>query len=920
MGRGRFRLLLCFALVAGLSLLPAPGRAQIAKEEENDPLAALAFSDDKLTPPSAAEDVEDLRSVVAADVQGGWDAFRLDARGEWKASVDKRSGRVDFVEGAGVPWIPGRGNHLTSADIAGHLRGASRVDLATLESVAGGFLPKVARLLGVDPRTLVLNRERSGPFSDYLWYVEYDVTRGGLPIDGARVVFRVNNGNLIQFGTENLPPANARTPQVKITRKQALANLASYIGGFHAWDTFLDGGSLHLVPVAVEDARFADGFETGHGRGLAAVWQLTFRRGDEGATWQARVDATTGAVREFVDTNRYAQINGGVFPQSAALGNETVEPMPYANLSSGGYVNSAGVYAYTGNFPSSTLAGQYVRISDNCGAISLGSDYTGYIRFGTSGGTDCSTPGFGGAGNTHSARTQFYYLNRIKEVGRGWLPGNAWLGAQLTANVNISLTCNAAWNGSTVNFYRSGGGCNNSGEVAGVSLHEYGHGLDSNDGNGGTADNGTGETYGDFTSTLMTHDSCLGPGFRSTNCGGYGDSCTACTGIRDIDWAKHSSATPHTVANFTQLRCFSSSYHGPCGREGHCESYVSSEALWDIAARDLPNPGTAEAWTTAERLWYLSRSTSTTAFTCNTSNWTSNGCSTGSLWRTLRAADDDDGNLANGTPHGGALLAAFNRHGIACSSDAGAGVTFRACAPPAVPTASAEPGSNQAVVSWNATSGVYDVYRSDVSCDSGLVKIANDIAPSPLRVIDDKLANGQTYYYRVVAQPSGNEACMSAPSACQSVTAAGKGHPFEFSSVNDERQSCYGIAGHDSTACDSIADFNDRQMCYGMAQGSQTPCTTMTDRNMQLACYGMSIKWSSNCRDITDLNQQRFCYGVSGNPITDCTPNTERNAQLLCYGMNNGIYSNCSDITDANDRNFCYGVSAHDTQSCSFIQ
>ena len=33
--------------------------------------------------------------------------------------------------------------------------------------------------------------------------------------------------------------------------------------------------------------------------------------------------------------------------------------------------------------------------------------------------------------------------------------------------MNLNQTCNAFWNGSTVNFYRSGGGCRNTGEIAG---------------------------------------------------------------------------------------------------------------------------------------------------------------------------------------------------------------------------------------------------------------------------------------------------------------------------------------------------------------------------------------------------------------------------------------------------------------------
>src|SRR5262249_56912033 len=118
------------------------------------------------------------------------------------------------------------------------------------------------------------------------------------------------------------------------------------------------------------------------------------------------------------------------------------------------------------------------------------------------------------------ARTGFYHLNRIAEKGRAWLPTNTWLQQQLTDNINIDATCNAYWNGATVNFYKSGGGCNNTGEIAGVFLHEWGHGLDNNDGGG--YDDPT-ETYADITALMSTHVSCVGRGFyQSGNCGGCG--------------------------------------------------------------------------------------------------------------------------------------------------------------------------------------------------------------------------------------------------------------------------------------------------------------------------------------------------------------------------------------------------------------
>jgi hypothetical protein len=490
-------------------------------------------------------------------------------------------------------------------------------------------------------------------------------------------------------------------------------------------------------------------------------------------TWRARVDAATGEVLELTDVNEYvsAQATGGTYLNSPTTGSEVVRPAPYLNLSIGGATNSAGIYNFTSGTVTSTLAGTYVKITDSCGAISQASDASGNIAFGTSTGTDCTTPGHGGAGNTHSAREQFYQVNRIKEVVRGWLPSNTWINTQLTVNVNLNQTCNAYWNGSTLNFFKSGGGCNNTGQIAGVSLHEFGHGIDQNDGTGTATDGATGESYGDTTALIALHNSCLGAGFLGSNCSGYGDACTSCTGVRDADFAKHTSNTPATADNFIRVHCpAGSGGTGPCGKEVHCESYVPTETMWDLAARDLPSPGTGVAWTILDRLWYLSRNTATKSFSCTTgTTFTSNGCSAGSLWKVFRAVDDDNGNLNDGTPHGGALFAAFNRHGIACTTDTGASTTFAGCAAPASPSLSATAGSNSASLSWGAVgSATYDVFRNETGCNAGFTKLATGQAGTTFT--DNNVGNGLTYFYQVTAFPSGNEACASLPSTCVSVT------------------------------------------------------------------------------------------------------------------------------------------------------
>src|SRR5262249_54270129 len=205
------------------------------------------------------------------------------------------------------------------------------------------------------------------------------------------------------------------------------------------------------------------------------------------------------------------------------------------------------------------------------------------------------------AGNTASSRSCFYEVNKIAELARGYLPANTWLQSQLTANVNIALTCNAFWNGVSVNFYRSGGGCRNTGEIAGVFDHEWGHGIDDNDANGILSNSSEG--YADITAIYRLQTSCVGHGFFWTSDRGCGMTVDGtgfnaneaqvgaahcdldCSGVRDAGWDKHADHPPDTALGFVCNSCSASS--GPCGRQVHCAAAPARQAAWDLVARDL---------------------------------------------------------------------------------------------------------------------------------------------------------------------------------------------------------------------------------------------------------------------------------------------------------------------------------------------
>lgn len=742
-----------------------------------------------------------------------WNDF-LSKAPEAVVYIDPRSGRPTSVI-VPIPFIPGTGNHnsLTLYDISNKLgRKVEIIGDAEIKALTKQFLQSYASLLSIN--TEEIGDIKVGKANEYMWHIYIQRVVNGIPVRNSFINIVVNHGNIVMFGVHkwgdvkiNLIPS--------VSMEQAISNAFNYISVKSEFVNFIRRPHLELVSA---NPKLWDG-SMGRGYDYILTWAFSFKVERLRNTWEFLVDAHSGKVISFVDINKYSQkkIVGSIYPVSndecGIDGSATQSPMPYTDTgfpAPDDYTNMGGIYNHTSGTATTHLDGKYTTISDECGAINESSD-TGDIDLGgTNGEHDCTVPAGHSAGDTFASRSGAAELTFINRTAAGWV-NYSWLNQKLTANMNIDNTCNAFWDGSTVNFYRSGGGCGNTGEIAAVFDHEWGHGIDYNDANGPYQN--PGEVFADIVANLRLHNSCTGRGFfvsldvgcgqwtcssdpsiTGYNCDGYGDCCTDCTGVRDQDYAKHVSGNPHTPANFICVNC--NSGNGPCGREEHCENAPAAEAVWDLAARDLQSPpfnlDKNTAFEIAQRLTYVGEGSIVDWYACNCSNPTSDGCASDAGYMNYVNADDDDGDLNNGTPHMTAIYDAFNRHGIACSLPA---PTNSGCAtgPTDAPTLSGTPSNNSITLNWTSVPNAaqYYVYRTEspMGCDFGKILIATVAGTS---YTDNEVLNWKDYYYTVQAVGS-NNACLGPQSNCINIKPLPGPHASYYSDTKLDY--CFGNPG-----------------------------------------------------------------------------------------------------------------------------
>lgn len=770
-----------------------------------------------------------------------WTSWNAAHGGNWTAQFDTLTGKPRRVYGGAIPWI---GLDASSAD---------------LERVARAFIDANQSLLAAPNSRLQYVPDADSSRDRRIRYAAFDYVVDGVRAESARLVFAVNNGNMIYWSSTNIASVPVLTTP-SLSADSAVTALVAYLGVSSDQVSVNGAPRLELLPRNTS----AGGLLT-----YQLVYAVSLAARSDYGTWVGHVDASNGTVVAFGDMNRYldacptaasGDVKGGIRPAEATDA-EVVRSFPFVRVDSKeGALGSSfnGAFGFGGGSTSSSLGGTFFDVTCiDCvkskqepveGWQPFVSSAFGRLDFGTGGGdeiTATKTVSYGNGTSTPADRTAFFHTNVARSMALKWLD-LSWLQSNMGVNVNINDECNAFWNGVSTNFFKKGKSgtltCNNTGEIRDVMQHEWGHGIDSNDGQrpglvAGLGDFATGESVGDHVALFVDHDTCIGQSFATPrNMGPFiTDPDTmgirSCNGVRNID--EHRATIGQlTTTNVTQkcaiatvnvVLALAPYYIGPLLSQGHCESQIWSQAAWHLqnnlmtgrkygtvkldankqfatyegdpigsGADGSANPAIDRdlAWTIHERLFYASRPI---VATYAPSHMQAIGTS---AYDAYLVVDDEGDGLSNGTPHAAYINDAFVHHGIEELGPPGgrpSGIDAKNCDQLAAPSVSASQsvdsasGSPAVTISWNSVAGAasYTVLRTERRNDVFL-EIAR-VDASQLSVSDAGVDNGVSYLYRV--QANGGSGCYSAsPAGLVSVNVAQPDAQFRSAMITDSPQ------------------------------------------------------------------------------------------------------------------------------------
>ncbi len=450
--------------------------------------------------------------------------------------------------------------------------------------------------------------------SSKLRTVAFELRYAGFEIVGANLNVRIKNDRLFVLGSGAYPNVAVELP----TRRTAAATLERNALAAIGHDAkgvrlYAPAATPVVLPIVHTDGRVTSHFVSE----VVVSAEAPFGR------WSVYLDVETGREVARRQTLRFAtgtiKINAPERRPGATRLDWVARDADVSVGQQSGATDGAGVLTWNGTGPiSGTVVpyGDEVHVSNDSGPRAS-FDFTledgGEVIW-----NDASDEAVDAQLNT------FIASRVVKERARIIAPNLGWHADAVEATVNIDNSCNAFSDGTTINFFSSSRQCENTGRLPDVVYHEYGHSFHAHViiRGAGSFDTALSEGASDYMSATITEDPGMGRGFFRSN-----------APLRHIDPANEEAVWPEDIG------------------EPHTTGLIFAGAMWDLRKQlisDFGDQDQAVAYTDQLYFEALRRSRDIP-----------------SSYVEVLAADDDDGNLMNGTPNTCAINDAFGRHGLA---------------------------------------------------------------------------------------------------------------------------------------------------------------------------------------------------------------------------------------------------------------
>lgn len=605
--------------------------------------------------------------------------------------------------GAGVE-LPGS---IADAQVAE--RGARALLEAHLDLLAPGSSPSdwtlYANVVRGDTRTVV-----------------YTQSYRGMSVVGGRIEMEIKRDRLFVIGSEALPNVAVAVPNALVNSNDAGRHAAQWVGDTFA--TVATPGATS-APVVLPIVRARGGVEY-H---IASV--VPVETAAPVGRWNVYVDAASGAPLARHETLAFATGTllyhvPTTYPQ-AGYSNRAALFATHNVNGSPATADVNGVFTLAGALPATVapgIAGTYVSIKSQSGTAAAGSFS---MASGASQTWDLSSD------EKQDAQLDAYInANDAKQYARAHIDANVpWLAAQIPVFVNENMTCNAYSTGDDIHFFIGGANpnynpndpasiktCANTGRINDVLYHEFAHSLNANTfiGDWSTLDGGYGEGQADAYAQTIIDNSGIGRGF---------DADHLTTPLRESDPSGMEFVYPKDFA----------------GAEIHDAGRIFSGTMWDLRKALIAKLGKTAGVAQHDKIYY---------------GISQHAVDMPSTYAEALAADDDNGNLADGTPNQCTIQSTFAAHGLASGGGVtGVGVPTRDGFTITVPleagnTACPPPGVQSATVTWQlrddpTTMGTVDLTAGATSWSGAIPTQAGGKVVQ--YKVDIALASGSTVTY-----------------------------------------------------------------------------------------------------------------------------------------------------------------------------